>query len=95
MDLSELEAANPPTVEGEAVEEGGEWTDPEEALLEDFKKANSLLESTKVLLDYVSDVKLVKALTKRERDIMSKMSENIRQHLVEADANWSEDEYEI
>jgi hypothetical protein len=69
-----------------------DYDDEEEQMRADVIDGMGLLGSVKTLLDYLSDPLLCKTVTKRERDIMDKLSEKIREYLCEVEPTYSEDD---
>lgn len=69
-------------------------TDGQEELLmrQDILDGISLLGKVKTLLDYTGNVDLCKALTKRERDTMAKVSVQITDYLDSVAANYEGEE---
>jgi hypothetical protein len=63
-----------------------EFTDPDEQALIDLKAATKLLKSSKILLDYIADPLLSRAVNKFTRSQIDKVSESIRMFLVEYEA---------
>lgn len=82
---STMVQAPPPPTFSEEFEE----TDDDQMLI-DMRSGMSLLRSTKTLLDFFSDITLKKTLNQHDRATMQKLSENIREFLVEAVATYEE-----
>jgi hypothetical protein len=74
-DLEEMEQQLAKVQDGVIVEEEGE----DEDLREDFFEAVSLLARCQTLLQFAADPELCKSLTKRDRDIMWRVSGQIKQ----------------
>ena len=90
-DLEEMEmtAAKVVTVPDAEYPEVGE---EEDLLLQDILDAMSLLNKCMRLLDYMSDADLCKTITKRERENMSRLSEQVKAYLDEVEGNYQGEE---
>lgn len=92
MDLTELEAVAKKTTTESGLEVDEFSDDGEDALmLHDISEAMSLLTKCLHLFDYVGDTDLCKSVTKRERESMSRLSEQVREFLDEVEPNYRED----
>lgn len=94
MELNEMEAmheSQPPVDIAGAEWVGAEGLDPDEQILVDIQEAISLFITVKALLDYVGSPILCKVVSKRERDTMAKVSEQIREFLASAEPTYLEE----
>lgn len=71
-------------------DEGGE----ELLMQQDIIDGIALLTKVKTLLDYVSNVELCKTVTKREREVMAKVSAEVEEYLDSVSDNYEPKEDE-
>lgn len=90
MELEELDRLQPKTspTEGEVLDP----IDIEDQAVIDIKEAILLFATVKTILDYVSDPELVRTISKRERENMTKVSEKVRRFLATIEPTYSEDD---
>lgn len=76
-------------VDGEVFDDESE--DQAEA---DIMEAISLLEEIKTVVDYIKNPNIIKNISKRERDVLGRVSENIRTYLSAAYPTYMEENEE-
>lgn len=64
----------------------------EELMKDDMRDAVGWLNKCRHLLDYISDKDLCKAISKRERDSMAWLSDQIGEFLDDVETHYNEDE---
>lgn len=76
-----------------------EWAEEEEDPLEteeqallDIREAIILLATTRTMIDYIANPALCKVVSRRERDIMGKLSEKVRVFLASVEPTYNEGE---
>lgn len=87
MELEELDAQRTKPKEDEEWE-GADTIDPEDQAIIDIKEAIFLFTTVKTVLDYVSNPDVVKRISQRERDIMFKVSEQVRTYLASVEPTY-------
>lgn len=90
VDLNELEAehrAKPIVAEFEEV-------DDEEQAIIDVKEGINLIGTSMTMFNYLSNPMLCRTLSKRERDIMGGLAEQLRKYLASVEPTYSEDDDE-
>lgn len=65
-------------------------TDDESPIYADLVDAIELLKKAMCLLDYMSDTDLCKAVSKRERDAMLRLSDKITTFVIETENNYED-----
>lgn len=96
MELEELEDIYVKDMARRQGAQPTEWVEDEDpgedqATL-DIQEAMALLITTKTMIDYIANPSLCKVVSKRERDIMGKLSEKIRTFLASVEPTYSEGE---
>lgn len=89
MELTELAKEATPPSSDEYPHDSDDLDLDEQALI-DLQKSAYLLKTCKTLIDYLADPLLCRGVNKPLRNQMDKVSESIRQHLVEYEATYNE-----
>jgi hypothetical protein len=92
LDTSVLEdAIRPVVLEGEVmdVEVGSDGPD-EETMMQDLYDVVVLVKRSKTLFDYLADPELCKAISKKERTSMMKLSAKLGEYLSGIDSTYGE-----
>lgn len=90
MDINELEATHTPAdavIDGEFEDDDG----GEELLIrQDLLDAMVLLRKCMYLFNYLTDIDLCKAISKKERDTMSRVAQTVLAYLDDVEYNYTE-----
>lgn len=85
LDLSVLEES---AKDGELIQDNEAFD--EEQLVADLSEAIILLKRSKTLIDYLSDPELCKAVSKRERGSMTKLSGKLGEYIDSVESSYGE-----
>lgn len=84
--LEQLEQEELKVVQGEFVDD----EDDDDTMFNDLDAANDLLKRAAILLDFMSDPVMCRNISKRERDIMARFSDEIHDFTKEVDEYYLE-----